>query len=54
MERSTDLGGVALDPSGDFRIDDALVPAPVDCTSPALLIRNAANATWFAAGIVKR
>jgi hypothetical protein len=54
VERSTDLGGVALDASGDFRIDDALVPAPVDCANPALLIRNAANATWFAAGIAKR
>ena len=54
VERSTDLGGVALDASGDFRIDDVLVPAPVDCASPVLLIRNAANGTWFAAGIVKR
>lgn len=54
VERSTDLAGVALDASGDFRIDDALLPAPADCASPVLLIRNAANATWFAAGIVKR
>ncbi len=54
VERSTDLAGVALDPSGDFRIEDTLVPAPADCASPVLLIRNAANATWFAAGIAKR
>jgi hypothetical protein len=54
VERSTNLTGVALDASGDFRIDDALVPAPVDCASPVLLIRNSANLAWFAAGIVKR
>jgi hypothetical protein len=54
VERSTNLTGVALDASGDFRIDDALVPAPVDCASPVLLIRNSANQAWFAAGIVKR
>jgi len=54
VERSTDLTGVALSPSGDFRIDDTLVPAPADCASPVLLIRNSANLAWFAAGIVKR
>ena len=53
-ERSTDLGGVALEANGDFRIEDQLTPAPADCASPVLLIRNAANQAWFAAGIVKR
>ena len=46
--------GVPLEPNGDFRIDDKLSPAPGDCASPVLLIRNAANQTWFAAGIPKR
>ena len=50
-ERSTTLTGVALSPEGDFRIDDVLTPAPFDCASPTLLIRNAANQSWFAAGI---
>jgi len=49
-ERSTNLAGVPLAPNGDFRIDDMLSPA-FDCPSPMLLIRNAANQTWFAAGI---
>lgn len=53
-ERSTTLTGVALEPDGDFRIDDMLTPAPRDCASPVLLIRNAANKAWFAAGIPKR
>jgi hypothetical protein len=53
-ERSTTLAGVALEPNGDFEIDDVLTPAPTDCASPVLLIRNAANQAWFAAGIVKR
>jgi hypothetical protein len=45
---------VALEPNGDFRIDDVLNPAPpAVCASPVLLIRNAAGA-WFAAGIPKR
>jgi len=42
---------VPLAPNGDFRIDDVLTPAPADCVSPVLLIRNPAGA-WFAAGIV--
>jgi hypothetical protein len=48
------LGALALEPNGDFRIDDVLVPAPpADCDSPVLLIRNAAaNGAWFAAGIL--
>lgn len=53
VERSTNLGGVALEADGDFRIDDVLVPAPTDCASPVLLIRNIGGA-WFAAGIVKQ
>jgi hypothetical protein len=53
VERSTDLAGVALEPNGDFKIDDILSPAPLECTSPVLLIRNAGNRTWFAAGILK-
>lgn len=44
---------VALDLDGDFRIDDALSPAPPSpCQNPVLLIRNAAGSgVWFAAGI---
>ena len=46
------LTGVPLAPDGDFRIDDVLVPpVPAVCASPVLLIRNAANGGWFAAGI---
>ena len=54
-EHSTHGAGVALEPNGDFRIDDVLVPAPpADCDSPVLLIRNAEpNPAWFAAGIPK-
>ena len=52
VERSTDATGVALEPNGDFRIDDVLNPAPQDCASPVLLIRTtAAGGLWFAAGI---
>ena len=53
-ERNTTLTGVALAADGDFRIDDVLTPAPAECASPVLLIRNAANLSWFAAGIPKR
>lgn len=53
-ERSTAPAGVALDPEGDFRIDDVLdIPASV-CASPVLLIRNASNRGWFAGGIPRR
>ncbi len=46
--------GVPLEANGDFRIDDVLSPVPPDpCVSPVLLVRNAANLGWFAAGIVK-
>jgi hypothetical protein len=53
-ERNSDLAGVPLDPNGDFRIDDVLSPAPTTCDSPVLLIRNAANLNWFAAGILEQ
>ena len=47
-------GLVALEPNGDFRINDVLTPAPGgECASPVLLIRNGGGA-WFAAGIIKR
>jgi len=52
-ERNTNLAGVLLEPNGDFKIADVLTPLPVgECASPMLLIRNAAGATWFAAGIL--
>jgi hypothetical protein len=47
---NTTLTGVALEPDGDFEIDDVLTPLPSECASPVLLIRNVAGA-WFAAGI---
>jgi len=50
-ERSTDAAGVQLALNGDFRIDDVLSPAPTDCPSPTLLIRNAVGRVWFAVGI---
>lgn len=55
-ERSTNGAGVALEPNGDFRIDDVLFPAPpAVCASPVLLIRNSQpNPAWFAAGILKQ
>jgi hypothetical protein len=49
--------GVPLQPNGDFRIDDVLVPVPpAVCDSPVLLIRQVAPPTspWFAAGIPKQ
>jgi ribosomal protein L27 len=54
-EHSTNsVVGVALEPDGDFRINDTLTPAPpAECASPVLLIRNVANKAWFAAGIPK-
>jgi hypothetical protein len=51
VERSTSAVGVALEPNGDFRIDDMLNPAPSECASPVLLIRTSASGAWFAAGI---
>ena len=43
---------VPLGANGDFRIDDVLNPAPSDCASPVLLIRNTGG-VWFAAAIPK-
>ena len=44
-------GLVALEPDGDFRIDDVLDSAPPStCENPVLLIVNAGG-RWFAAGI---
>jgi len=54
-EHSTEsVVGVAIEPNGDFTIEDTLTPAVTDCASPVLLIRNVANKAWFAAGIPKR
>ena len=54
IAHNSTLAGVPLEVNGDFRIDDALSPAPPNpCTSPVLLIRNAGNLAWFAAGIPK-
>jgi hypothetical protein len=50
-ERSTAFTGVAIEPNGDFEIDDVLDSVPTACASPVLLIRAASNGTWFAAGI---
>jgi hypothetical protein len=52
VEHSTALTGVALDPNGDFEIDDTLNSVPQECASPVLLIRNTGG-VWFAAGIPK-
>jgi hypothetical protein len=54
-EHNSDPEGVPLDPNGDFHIEDVLTPPPpLDCASPVLLIRNAANLNWFAAGILSQ
>lgn len=51
-EHSTDPA-VALEPNGNFLIEDTLSPAPpVPCSDAVLLIRSAGGA-WFAAGIPK-
>ena len=52
--RNTNLAGVPLEPNGDFRIDDFLDQPTAECASPVLLIRNANNGSWFAAGIPDR
>ncbi len=45
---------VPLEPDGDFRIDDVLLPAPpVPCATPVLLIVSGGG-NWFAAGIPKQ
>jgi hypothetical protein len=47
-------GLVALEPNGDFRIEDVLTPTPPDpCNTPVLLIVNSGG-RWFAAGIQKQ
>ena len=50
---STSLTGVALDPHGNFTIDDVLSPLPqTTCDSAVLLIRTTGGTQpWFAAGI---
>ena len=46
-------GVVALDPNGNFQIDDVLTPRPpATCATPILLIVNDGG-RWFAAGIQK-
>jgi hypothetical protein len=55
-EHTSNFAGVLLSPTGDFQINDTLSPLPpASCTSPMLLIRNAASGTfpnpWFAVGI---
>ena len=52
VQRSTTAAGVPLADNGDFEINDKLSSVPAECASPMLLIRNAANLGWFAAGIV--
>ena len=52
VQHSSNLAGVPLEVNGDFRIDDILSPVPPNpCTSPVLLVRNAGNGGWFAAGL---
>jgi hypothetical protein len=52
VERNTNPVPLAAD--GDFRIQDKLSPwPPGPCDTPVLLIRNAGNRSWFAAGIQK-
>ena len=50
-QHSTAAVGVPLELNGDFRIDDVLTTVPLNCPSPALLIRSAGSGAWFAAGI---
>ena len=52
VQHNSSPAGVPLAANGDFSIDDTLIPPPPStCQSPVLLIRNAANLGWFAAGI---
>jgi hypothetical protein len=51
---ASDTGLVTLEPNGDFRIDDRLVPTPPSpCNAPVLLIVSGGG-NWFAAGIPDR
>jgi hypothetical protein len=53
-QSSTSSAGVVLSPNGNFQINDMLSPAPTfPCASPMLLIRSAANLSWFAVGIFR-
>ena len=52
-ERNSNVVGVPLEANGDFAIDDVLIPSPVTCDSPVLLIRSTGG-SWFAAGILKQ
>ncbi|MDB5953768.1 hypothetical protein [Ramlibacter sp.] len=53
VRSETAAAGVPLEPDGDFRIEDQLVPTPAGpCATATLLITNLAN-RWFAAGIPK-
>ncbi len=55
VQHNSNLAGVPLELDGDFSIDDVLAPLPpIPCDNPVLLIRNAANLGWFAAGIPER
>jgi hypothetical protein len=50
---NSNTAGVPLSANGDFEIDDVLTSwPPAACANPVLLIRNAANLNWFAAGIL--
>ena len=50
---STSFAGVPVSPNGNFQINGKLSPTPTfPCASPLLLIQSAANAHWFAFGIV--
>jgi hypothetical protein len=52
VERNTNP--VPLAANGDSRIEDGLSPwPPASCETPVLLIRNAGNRSWFAAGVRK-
>ena len=55
VQRNTNPVGVPLAANGDFKINDVLSPPPPpsSCATPVLLIRNAGNRSWFAAGIQK-
>lgn len=48
-----DTNTVPLDPDGDFRIDDTLMPMPPNPCNNAVLLIVSAGGNWFAAGIPK-
>ena len=50
----SDSSLVPLEPNGDFKIAETLIPTPpVPCNTPVLLIVSAGG-NWFAAGIPKQ